>query len=286
ESSQWLVHQKNFRIIGQRAGDPDPPLHAARELMRVSAGKRAQPHQVEHAAGLRLALEPGHATVLRTEHHVVEDRAPRQEGVLLEDHRRGRTPWPVDADLDVAGLAGCQAGHDAEQRGVATAAGAHEADELAGLDLQADPLERDQAAVTARVGDREVTDRDLRSPRRHRRRHRITASRVRSMTRRDLDDVAEVLDAGSPGRYTTAQASDVPPATGMPGTRGGGRLFTRRSRCRPAGLAAFPQLPAPKEDTDAEGETPVPGCRYRAALHRCRGKCPDAGAPAELRRPH
>jgi hypothetical protein len=63
-------------------------------------------------------------------------------------------------------------------------------DRRTGLDPQADPLERNQTAVTAGVGDGEVTDGNLRSARRHRRRHRIIALHRRSMTRRDLDAAA------------------------------------------------------------------------------------------------
>ena len=56
ERAERLVHQQDRRVEGERAGDRDALLHAARELPRVVAGELAELDEVEHLARLGLAL--------------------------------------------------------------------------------------------------------------------------------------------------------------------------------------------------------------------------------------
>src|SRR5262245_28196655 len=91
--------------------------------MRIGAREGPQPDEVEHPPRVCLPLGTWDAAVLRAERHVVEDRAPRQQRMLLEDHRGGGTPRTVGADLHRPRLVARQPGHDTEQGGLAAPAG-------------------------------------------------------------------------------------------------------------------------------------------------------------------
>ena len=50
ERAERLVHQQDRRLEGERPGDRDPLLHAARQLVRVVPGEVAELDEVEHLA--------------------------------------------------------------------------------------------------------------------------------------------------------------------------------------------------------------------------------------------
>ena len=74
-------------VAGQRAGQADPLLHAAGELVGVGVLVAAQADQVDHLLGPGAALGLGHAAHLEPEGHVVAHRAVRQQPEVLEHHR-------------------------------------------------------------------------------------------------------------------------------------------------------------------------------------------------------
>ena len=132
-----LVHQQHPRLVGDGAGDRDPLLHAAGELPRVGgvARRRARPRPAPRRpaprrAGLGEPLAPAAAAR--------RSRAPAATGTGC-----GRTPGtrpparaaaPVDRpalDAHLAGGRRQQAGDAAQQRGLAAAGRADDADELA-----------------------------------------------------------------------------------------------------------------------------------------------------------
>ncbi len=84
-----LVHQQERRAIGERAGDRDPLLHAARELARVLLGVRLEPDVGERLLdplGPFGLVEPG---VAQREVDVGPHLQPRIErpAVVLEHQR-------------------------------------------------------------------------------------------------------------------------------------------------------------------------------------------------------
>ena len=54
ERAERLVHQQDRRLEGERPGDRDALLHAARQLVRVVLDEVAQLDEVEHLLGPRL----------------------------------------------------------------------------------------------------------------------------------------------------------------------------------------------------------------------------------------
>ena len=87
ERAERLVEQQHLRLHGQRAGDADALLHAARDLRRPLVLGVRHLHEVEIVHGPVMAL--GAATWCREhlvdrEAHVVVDGEPRQQAVVLE----------------------------------------------------------------------------------------------------------------------------------------------------------------------------------------------------------
>src|SRR5947208_16868969 len=77
---------------------------------------------------------------LESEDHVVHDRSPGEEGVLLKDKGavEARTDDRVTVDQDLATARLDQPINDSQQRRLATAGGADNRDEVARLDLDRD----------------------------------------------------------------------------------------------------------------------------------------------------
>ena len=86
QRGERLVEQQHARLDGERAGQRDPLLLAAGELVGVAVGLLGEAHQVQHLAGRgrrsRLALPRS----LQSERDVVERGQVREEAVGLEDH--------------------------------------------------------------------------------------------------------------------------------------------------------------------------------------------------------
>ena len=127
-------------IVGQRAGDGDPLLHAAGEVVRVGVGEFLELDQRELLERDLLALRLRHALHLQAEGDVAERACARKElGEVLEHdaavHAAPGHRLAADADLAAGGRE--EAGDDVEQRGLAAAAGADEAEELGLLDVEA-----------------------------------------------------------------------------------------------------------------------------------------------------
>ena len=140
ERRERLVHQQHGGIVGQRAGDGDPLLHAAGEMVRIGIGELLQLDQPELLQRDLLALGPGHALHLQPEGDVAQRRAPGEQlGEVLEHdaavHAVAGDGLAADADLAAGGRK--EAGDDVEQRGLAAAAGADQAQELGLLDVEA-----------------------------------------------------------------------------------------------------------------------------------------------------
>ena len=127
ERAERLVHQQDLRVLGQRPGQRDPLPHAARQLVRPLVGEAAQVHQVQQVGGAAPPLGLGHPARAQRQLHVPGRGQPREQGRLLEHERD-----PLAAGGDLAGGGGVEPGHQVQQRALAAAGRADQADELAG----------------------------------------------------------------------------------------------------------------------------------------------------------
>src|SRR5712692_6776652 len=154
QRGEGLVHEEDGRVVGQGAGDGHALLHPSAQLVRVGAGKALEVHELEEAPrGLR-ALRPRYALHLQPELDVALGRAPGEElGEVLEDDAAVEPPAGdrAAADADLALRRREEAGHDVEQRGLATPAPAHHAEELRLPEAEGHVAQGDDAALTRRV---------------------------------------------------------------------------------------------------------------------------------------
>src|SRR5439155_16665322 len=121
EGTERLVHQQHVRIQRQRAREPAPLLHAARELVRERILESVQTDQVDEMGNALADLCPRRARELQAVGHVPVDGLPGEQPEALEDHRhlgeRTRHRLTVDADLAFAGRD--QSLEAAQERGLA-----------------------------------------------------------------------------------------------------------------------------------------------------------------------
>ena len=159
ERGRRLVRDQDPRLAGQRHRDHDPLPQAARELVRVvveALGRPRQPDQAEHLQGPRAGRLPGRVPVQRVRlGDLVADGLRRVQGRqrVLEDHRDlvaadlaqfvlGQADELALTQLDRAAddlAAGRQQVHDRQPgHGLAAAGLAHQAERLAGVQVQVD----------------------------------------------------------------------------------------------------------------------------------------------------
>src|SRR5207253_11426520 len=88
EVREWLVEEQDLRLDDERAGDGHALLLAAGELIRLTI---AEPSEADELQGLvDLLCDVGLAPALQAQAipGVVPNGQVREEGVVLEDHRR------------------------------------------------------------------------------------------------------------------------------------------------------------------------------------------------------
>ena len=169
EEGGRLVEQEHPRLLGQRAGEEDPPPLAAGEGVDPpvgEVGEVAGGQRPLHRAQVVAAGDGQQPLVRRPAHH---DRLAHREGPveprLLGDegadpgHLAARRGGRVEAaQPDRAGLRREQPGHQADERRLAGAVGAEQADELALAGREGDAVHRGARAVAeadlAQVDDR------------------------------------------------------------------------------------------------------------------------------------
>src|SRR5438477_3371819 len=147
ERPEGLVHEEDFRIAGEGAGQGDAVPHPSGKL--VDAGVR-EPRQTDEAQEL---FHPGRNAVLRPARllervgDVPGHVAPGKEGVVLEKHRPigARTAYAIAAEEQLALVGLVEPGEEIEQGGLAASARTAEAKKLAGLDVERDAGESEEA---------------------------------------------------------------------------------------------------------------------------------------------
>ncbi len=201
EAGGRLVQDQERRILGERHGDDDPLLHAARELVRIALhhrGRVGDPHLPQHLD----APVPGFAAVRASDRVDLPELLPdpyrgveRPAGILVHhrDARRaqlaqvgcahGEHVPAGDADAALADTpVSRQVADDGERRRrLAASRLAHEAVALALADVEGEPAQHLAVVTADPVGDVEVDD--VESVRRPGRAHRSTTAWIPSATR-------------------------------------------------------------------------------------------------------
>ena len=154
ERAERLVHQQQPRPLGERPGDRDALLHAARELVGVPVGEVGEADQLEQLGDARRARGAVDAVQLERQLDVRRDRAPRQQARLLEgdavvlvEPGLPRAACRRPSIVPPVGLV--EVGDQAQQRALAAAARPDQRDELAGGDVEVDVVERVHVVVLA-----------------------------------------------------------------------------------------------------------------------------------------
>ena len=140
ERGERLVHQQHRRLHGQRAGDGDALLHAARQHVRIGVLEGAEIDLGDHLSGLLARGGARHAAVdQQREHDVAEHRLPRQQLVEFLEHHHAVGARPLDrlaVEPDRARHRRQKAGDRLEQRRFAAARRAEQHVAVAAMDLE------------------------------------------------------------------------------------------------------------------------------------------------------
>ena len=151
ERAEGLVEEQQARLDGERPGKRDTLALAAGKLGREAARKPVEPDQTQQfqdaVADLGLARPAGARPRGEAEGDVVEDAHVAEERVVLEDEAdmalADAEPKSVLAgEQHQAGGGEIEAGEDAQERRLAGARGPEQGDELAGVDIERNAMER------------------------------------------------------------------------------------------------------------------------------------------------
>ena len=151
ERRERLVHQQQVGMHHQRPRKADALAHAAGQFLGIGVLEAVETDQIDRRQRARAALDAVDAERLQSEFDVLQNRQPGKQRKRLEHHgdavRRSR-----DGLAAAFGVArGCrdQAGDDAQQRRLARAGAAEQADDLAGMQRQIDVFEHQQFLAAA-----------------------------------------------------------------------------------------------------------------------------------------
>jgi len=132
QGTQGFVQQQQARLVHQGPGQGHALALPARQASRPLLGALGQTDLGQHGLGTRALLGR------QAQGHVVEHALPGQQARILE-HDAGVGVEAVDGpavDVELAPGGRLQAGHQAQQSALATAAAAHDGDKLAGFNAQ------------------------------------------------------------------------------------------------------------------------------------------------------
>ena len=151
ERGERLVEQQQLGLRDEGARQRDALSLTAGELVRLALCERPELDHVEHLVDAPGDLRLGHAQLLEAERDVLLDRHVREERIGLEHHVHGllvrRHVGHVHAvDEDLAGRRPLEAGQHAEQRRLAAAGTAQQAEDLLLVDVEGDVVDRDELA--------------------------------------------------------------------------------------------------------------------------------------------
>src|SRR6187402_271836 len=128
ERAERLVHEQHGWIVGQHAGDRHALLHPTRELVGIAIAEAIEPNHLYEAIDQALDLRRRQAALTRAIGHVRSHAEPGKQPIVLKYHAALRA-WALyrfAAHVHDPGRGAFEAGHDAQQRALAAAAGADE----------------------------------------------------------------------------------------------------------------------------------------------------------------
>src|SRR5512134_1220369 len=149
DRAEGLVHEQKLGFHHERSRQTRALLHAARQLVRVRLLESPEADELDRRRDAAFDLLSSRAPQLQAVRDVVPEAFPREEPEVLEHHRYARQRFvdhlPVDTDRSAVELG--QAPDAAEQRGLAAAGRADDADDLRAADLEADIRKNREIAV-------------------------------------------------------------------------------------------------------------------------------------------
>ena len=157
EVTERLVHQQQVGLDGERAGDADTLLHAARQVGRVHVLEAVQADHVDVPLDVRprlVGLLPVH--VQEIAHH----GPPRQQPRVLEDIAEPGRSAALGRDRDVSRRRLLDAGHDVQERALAAPRRTHHRDERLTTHLEVEAVQRSDGRLV--LGRRRELLHDLR----------------------------------------------------------------------------------------------------------------------------
>src|ERR1700690_2941377 len=168
EECRRLIEQKRFGLLGYGRGQDDELALSARERAGMAGAERQRAGEGQRALdGFEIGRRFEKAVAVRGPAHQhnllggegkLDAQALRDEGDLAGEGS-ARPMLGLDAAVfAAAGVAGTEAGHDAEQRRFAGAVGADDGDQLGGVEGQGDGVE-DRRAGVAHAGFEEGVER-------------------------------------------------------------------------------------------------------------------------------
>ncbi len=151
ERRQRLVEQEHLGLHGERPGEGDALLLAARQLVWIAVGECGELDELEHLVDPVLALLARDLAGPQAEVDVERDVEVREQAVALEHHAHVPLVRRLVGDVDAvhrhrAGVGAFETGGDAQRRGLPAPAGPEEADQLAVLHREIEPFQRDRVA--------------------------------------------------------------------------------------------------------------------------------------------
>ena len=97
ERAEGFVHQHDFGIIGEHAGNGNALLHAARKLVRIDVGKILQTDEFGETIRRLADFGLGPPPRLRAEADIVADVEPGKQTIVLKDHAAARARARISA---------------------------------------------------------------------------------------------------------------------------------------------------------------------------------------------
>ena len=145
ERGERLVEQQEIGVGDERARDRDAHPHPARELARIGALEPGEPDGAQFGRGALALGRTDPAGEAKRQQHVAQHRAPRHQRRVLKDKADppARRPAAIAAGRGQGQMPHSlarrdQPGDDAQQRALAAARGAEQAEELAAADSEID----------------------------------------------------------------------------------------------------------------------------------------------------
>jgi hypothetical protein len=151
QCTQRLIQQQQLGLLHQRTCERDALPLSAGQLVGFALGKLRQLDQRQHVGHALGDFRGRQLVLLQTEGDVLLHRHVRKQRIRLEHHvdrplvrRNARHVRAIDPDAAAGGF--LETGEHAQQRGLAAARAAEQAEQFLLIDLQRNVVDRDEVA--------------------------------------------------------------------------------------------------------------------------------------------